>query len=717
MRVSVVVNTINRADSLQRTLQSLTQLDYPEFEVVVVVGPTQDATMSVVGVYGDAIKVGRCDTANLSSSRNVGICMASGDLVAFIDDDAVPDPQWLRDLVPVFDDPEVAAAGGPVYDDRGVLYALYSLGDVHGDVVVWKEGVNPSRVLAAPSSSLIVYPIGTNAVFRRSAVVEIGGFDEEFEYYLDETDVCRRLIDRGWVVEARNDGVVYHDFKPGAMRSDDGVARNFYPVLKNRLYFALRHALPRLGLAAVAGQYEHTVDRHRDYNRGCVRHGLLDEAALETFEHDAKRAADDGSARALEGPKTKPPAWFERTDSRFVDFLEKRSQPLLHIAIVTREYLPLQLNGIARLSHELGTALASRGHVVRILTEGVDQVGTHYEKGLWVHRVAVPPAGTLRDFSAAVEHELRRIDSGRTVDVVQMPNWNSEGIAVLEAGGFTTVLGLHTPLATVARLDPRIDADDPGIRERLALERRCYEEATAYLACGPASLAQVESDYAIALPRRRVGFVPFGIPDLPELDPLVVAPGNVNVLFVGRLEARKGVDTLLDAVARLLPLVPDVAFTIVGNDRITSESGGSYREEFEALMDPALRRDRVFFKGVVSDKELARYYAGCDIFVAPSRSESFGLITLEAMREGKPVIAGDVGGMREVVEHEGNGLLVPPGDAAALADALQRLIESPELREQFGRHSRELFLDRYTADRMAEGYERFCLELTGAQLL
>ena len=58
------------------------------------------------------------------------------------------------------------------------------------------------------------------------------------------------------------------------------------------------------------------------------------------------------------------------------------------------------------------------------------------------------------------------------------------------------------------------------------------------------------------------------------------------------------------------------------------------------------------------------YYAGCDVFVAPSRSESFGLILLEAMREAKPVIAGDVGGMREVVEHEGNGLLVPPGDAS-----------------------------------------------------
>ena len=123
----------------------------------------------------------------------------------------------------------------------------------------------------------------------------------------------------------------------------------------------------------------------------------------------------------------------------------------------------------------------------------------------------------------------------------------------------------------------------------------------------------------------------------------------------------------------------------------------------------------MFFPGIVSDDELDRYYAGCDVFVAPSRHESFGLILLEAMREGKPVIAGDVGGMREIVEHEGNGLLVPSGDAEALADALSRLAKSASLREQYGRRSREIFEERFTAARMAEGYERFCMRLLEAE--
>ena len=171
-RVSIVISTLNRAESLRKTLLSLRQLDYPEFEVVVVVGPSTDDTDAVVSEFGDEIKVGRIDEPNLSASRNIGIRLSSGELVAFIDDDSVPDPWWLNDIVPAFQDGEVAAAGGPVYDfDGASLFSRYSLVDIHGDTMIWTDGPNPSRALAAPLSNLVAYPIGTNAVFRRSVLV------------------------------------------------------------------------------------------------------------------------------------------------------------------------------------------------------------------------------------------------------------------------------------------------------------------------------------------------------------------------------------------------------------------------------------------------------------------------------------------------------------------------------------------------------------------
>ena len=718
--VSIIVNTLDRAESLRRTLLSLRQLNYPEIEVVVVVGPSTDHTDDVVSEFEGQIKVGRCEEPNLSASRNIGLRLAHGELVAFIDDDSVPDPWWLDDVVPAFEDDEVAAAGGPVYDfDGATLFSRYSLTDSHGDTATWVDGPNPSRVVAAPASDLALYPIGTNAVFRRSVLIAMCGFDEEYGHYFDDADIGRRVTDNGWVVQACERGFVYHFRLPSATRMSSRVTRDLYPYLRSRAYFALRHGRRRAGLTEVVRRYESTVARYREERQWCLRNGLLQSEDLEQFERDSVRAVDDAIESISGGPRMRPSSWFQDEGSAFVALGRSLPERRLHVCIVTQEYLPKQLNGIGRLSHELGAALASRGHVVRIIAEADRHDSVDLESGVWVHRVVArpgeQPAGidapaSIWNFSESVLRELHRINDNHTVDVVQMPNWNSEGIAVLEDGGFTTVLGLHTPLETIARIDPRIDPQDPHIRQLLELERRSYMQASCFLACGPASLRQIEGEYGIELPRERIGFVPFGISDRRSFDPLIL-PERVNILFVGRLEARKGIDTLLKAAALLLAEIPEVAFTIVGKNDIASESGLTYREEFEKATPSALREGRVFFRGIAPDDELDRYYAGCDIFVAPSRSESFGLILLEAMREGKPVVAGDVGGMREVIEHEGNGLLVSPDDARALADALRRLVDSPCLRERYGKRSRALFEERFTASRMAEGYESFCATL------
>jgi glycosyltransferase involved in cell wall biosynthesis/GT2 family glycosyltransferase len=718
-RVSVIVNTLDRPEGLRRTLRALFALAYPDLEVLVVIGPSSEPTVTVVDEFADAIKVVHCPVANLSVSRNLGIQHASGELVAFIDDDAVPDPWWLDDLVPAFEDSEVAAAGGPIYDYDGRVFSTYALCDSHGDASIENEGTIVSTLFAAPRTDVFVTTIGTNSLFRRTALTEVGGFDEEFDRYMDETDVCRRLVDRGWIVEARATGFVEHMRDPSAVRGADRVLRDLYPLLKSRMYFALRHARPRAGLLEVTRRYEQAVERFRHERRTWFNHGALTLDDVERFEDDAVRAAEDAFESAVGGSKVRPASWFATTTSPFLTLPRSFPDPRLHIAIVSHEYLPKQLNGIGRLSHELALGLAERGHVVRVITEGSTHDSVNLEEGVWVHRVLPQPPTALDsvelpawvwNFSTQVLRELHRVNNSRPIDIVQIPNWNSEGIAVLEEGDFTTVLGLHTPLKTIARLEPSIDSGSDDVCQLLASEARAYRLATGFLACGPSSLKQIEDEYDVALPRERVGFVPFGIADVQNRDPLSLSR-YLNVLFVGRLEARKGADTLLSAIARLLPELPHVAFTLVGRDDIQSGSGHTFREDFELSTASSAREGRVFFPGLVPEDQLGRYYAGCDVFVAPSRHESFGLILLEAMREGKPVIAGDVGGMREIVEHEGNGLLVPTGDVDALADALRRLASSAALRERFGRRSRQLFEERYTRARMAEGYERFCRAL------
>ena len=100
---------------------------------------------------------------------------------------------------------------------------------------------------------------------------------------------------------------------------------------------------------------------------------------------------------------------------------------------------------------------------------------------------------------------------------------------------------------------------------------------------------------------------------------------------------------------------------------------------------------RITFAGELTDDDLMQAYADCDVFVLPSRYESFGLVLTEAMMFGKPVVATRAGGMAEIVEHGGNGYLTEPGDPAALADALRALLASADRRSAFGARSRALY--------------------------
>jgi len=134
MKFSVVINTYNRAASLEITLESLRYLREVDFEVIVVNGPSTDHTCDVLSKYQGSIRVGSCAERNLSISRNVGIAMAQGDIVAFIDDDAVPDEYWLRDLLSGYDAADVGGVGGVVYDYTGyIVQYRYSASDRFGN--------------------------------------------------------------------------------------------------------------------------------------------------------------------------------------------------------------------------------------------------------------------------------------------------------------------------------------------------------------------------------------------------------------------------------------------------------------------------------------------------------------------------------------------------------------------------------------------------------
>jgi phosphatidylinositol alpha-mannosyltransferase len=144
-----------------------------------------------------------------------------------------------------------------------------------------------------------------------------------------------------------------------------------------------------------------------------------------------------------------------------------------------------------------------------------------------------------------------------------------------------------------------------------------------------------------------------------------------TVLFVGRLEPRKGLAYLVRAFLRLKPRFPRLRLLVVGRD------DRGQQDKAMAMVPPRLRTDLVFV-GSVPQADLPSYYASADVFCAPSLGgESFGIVLAEAMAVGLPVVCSDIGGYRDVVRDGTDGLLVPPRDPEALAEALAGLLDNP----------------------------------------
>jgi hypothetical protein len=326
------------------------------------------------------------------------------------------------------------------------------------------------------------------------------------------------------------------------------------------------------------------------------------------------------------------------------------------------------------------------------------------------------PAAEHLAYAAAVYREVARIHARSPVDAVLAPLWCCEGVVCSLDDRFPTVVSCMTSMTTMDELSARPATREE--RELIALEGATLRRARYAHALTRAGLQKALADYA-AEPAL-TGYVPRGVSDRargPEPEPTGAWDGmrGPRVLFAGRLEHRKGVDVLLEAARRLAAESTEFGLVLAGRDTNATATGEPYRTAFERQYgaEPELAR-RVRFVGPVDDTELERLYRGADLLCGPSRYESHGVVLVEAMMFGKPIVACAAGGMPEVVEDGANALLAEPGDADSLVRCMRRLIDDAELRRRYGTRSRALYEERFEAGAAAAGMATFLAEV-GAQ--
>lgn len=454
--VSIVVATVDRIDSLRRCLDGLDRLADVPFEIIVVVGPGDGSTEDYLAGRSDVATIVTNDTRNLSRSRNLGIDNARGDLIAFIDDDAYPTERWLADLVPEFDDPEVGAVGGEVFDYTGFSHqARYSRATRAGDSTVVL--CHPIRGLTeTPAARTFDYPMGTNLLVRRAALDAVGGFDEQYDYYLDETDLVRRLLDAGWIVRVVDKGQVFHKFLPSAIRGEQRVALDRRSILVNRAYFAARHQAPYESHIAVRSDFDAFVTASRLEIARALEAGIADDAVV----HAHELAITEAELRLTGWLKDRPAPSRHRPDP---DGVVRRRELVIdhpkgehpHIVVVVSP-----ASDAATLERR-ARAIAQSSGVIRVLTIEGPFSTVDLEGGVWRHRLALSLAAIPDDMPASATDPTTTATLAAEVDRINDQFWAID-VLVVEEESDEAVLLASRSYAIDGRTDEEMATSEPS---------------------------------------------------------------------------------------------------------------------------------------------------------------------------------------------------------------------------------------------------------------
>ena len=404
----------------------------------------------------------------------------------------------------------------------------------------------------------------------------------------------------------------------------------------------------------------------------------------------------------------------------------------MRVAMISYHTCPLatlggkDTGGMNVYVRELTRQLGRLGVHVDVFTRSQDEHVPHILHDLgYGNRVVHVPAGpeiplpkqqlteylpqfvsSIQDFSA--QKEL-------TYDLVHSHYWMSGLVAgELKKAWQVPVVHMFHTLGLMKQRVARQPEEAEG-QYRISGEYEVLHLADKIVAATPAELAQLQWLYRAETDKMVV--IPPGV-DLSRFYPIPkdeakefigVSPCEQVLLFVGRIEPLKGIDTLIDALAILRQQGLEICLSVIGGDPDGSEQGFSIEmARLQAIREKAGMQDLVAFLGKRNQDTLPYYYSAAEAVVVPSHYKSFGMVALEAMACGTPVVASQVGGLAFLVQDNKTGFTVPVDEPAALADKLAILMTDHDLRARMGAQAAE-FAREYAwqniASRMLKVYD------------
>lgn len=397
---SLIIVSRNRPEQLSLCLTACAQLYHPAFEIIVVTDP---AGVAAVQTHPIAELVTLCpfNEPNISQARNEGIKLAAGDVVAFLDDDAIPEPSWLWHLTQAFQDKDIDAATGFTRTRNGMGFqsqAAWALANGQTEPFALETD---EPVGVAPPRGQGVKTEGTNMAFRRSVLAAMGGFDPAYAYYLDETDLNLRLAQAGVRTAIVPLAQVQHGMAESAIRRHDKAPKDLTQIGVSVGCFLRRHSQA----------IETDVAFERDHQRKRLIRAMMDGLIAPGDVRRLLAGFDQGVARGLDLPLVDLPP---------ITAPERAFQPMPQ-ALAAPQVIAGRLWNRRRLRRQAGLA-AERGPVTLLL---LSRTALYHRQrfatdGYWEQRGGLfgrsdrsDPLFKLWRFPARVARERKRIECTR----------------------------------------------------------------------------------------------------------------------------------------------------------------------------------------------------------------------------------------------------------------------------------------------------------------
>ena len=370
----------------------------------------------------------------------------------------------------------------------------------------------------------------------------------------------------------------------------------------------------------------------------------------------------------------------------------------MRILVALTYYRP-HISGLTLYAERLARALVLRGHRVTVLTSRYDRhlARSEMSEGVRIERVPVWARVGKGVLMPAIGWRATRELLRHDAVLLHLPQLDAAGIAL-------RARALRRPTVLIHHCDLRLPA---GFLNRVT--EHVVDAANHVAARAAHHVVTYTDDFAASSPllRRHAPKVVTALPPIADETPVSgSANGHVERRVIGmatRLATEKGVDVLLDALPRVLSRVPDATVLFAGQvDGVWGEE--DLRARLLPRIAPLEAAGRWRFLGVLSPDDMTAFYRRLSVLVVPSLSctESFGLVQIEVMLQGVPVVASDLPGVRQPVRMTGFGRVVPVGDAAALAAAIVEQLESPATPTL----SRTELARRFSPDENAQVVER-----------